>query len=77
MSINIEKSKVGVPKKITGRKLIYPYRDMDIGDSFFVPGKRHGSLSGMMGYAKTQGIILTARIDTVNGVKGLRVYRER
>lgn len=64
------------PKGKTGRGPVYPYKDMEIGDSFFVPGKKHSQLSSMAQYAKLRhGIILSMRQDEVDGVKGIRMYR--
>ena len=55
-----------------GRKPKYPWRTMDVGDSFFVPSKTPCKLSGsMQGAKKRLGRNFTAR--AVEG--GVRVWR--
>lgn len=39
MNIEIEKS-VPIPTNGPGRRSIYPWGQMELGDSFFVPGKK-------------------------------------
>lgn len=54
----------------------YPYRDLRIGQSFFVPDATHQLISGSMHPAKKRlGRKFTARTVTENGVKGVRVWR--
>jgi len=64
------------PRAKSGREAVYPYQDMEIGDSFFVPNKKHSQLSSMTYYAKTRhGVTLSMRKDVVDGVKGIRLFR--
>lgn len=71
MEIKIDK-KVAVP---SGRHT-YPWREMQPGDSFFVPmvGKTRGR--GLYVCARrAAGIEITTRTVVENGVKGIRVWR--
>ena len=53
----------------------YPWREMQPGDSFFVPGGK-GSQKGIYHTGKTAaGIKVTTRTVVENGVKGFRVWR--
>lgn len=78
MSIKLEIEKgIPIPAPQTGRgrspnKYRYPYRDMEVGDSFLVPGVLMSELTGMMSHAmKATGFRLSAR--TAEG--GVRVWR--
>jgi len=71
--IVIEKNVV-IPQARTKRN--YPYREMEIGDSFFVEDDR---LSGVCNTNNRMQRILgwkfTARTETIGDVKGVRVWR--
>lgn len=67
----IEKG-IPVPAKGTGRASMYPWDDMEIGDSFFVKGKKSSALSATTKrIAKTRGFKFTVR--QLEG--GVRVWR--
>lgn len=71
MTYEIEKD-VPVPSPATGSGLKYPFVQMAVGDSFFVPGKTSRVFGGIAGsYAKRLGIKVTMR--TMDG--GVRVWR--
>ncbi len=60
-----------------GRAPKWPVRDMQIGDSFFVPNKTAANMSGVVNYARSmnKGWKFGMRIMIENGVKGVRVWR--
>lgn len=69
--IKIEKG-VEMPKGRQGRKQIYPWDDMEVGDSFKVQGKSQKDLSPSASFAgKRRGKKFSAR--NVDG--GVRVWR--
>ena len=54
----------------------YPWRDMQVGSSFFIPGRTAGALAGAKSTAKKNtGFRFTTRTVTENGVNGCRVWR--
>ena len=56
-----------------GRRAKYPFRDMEIGDSFFAPGS---SVIGIHGCARRhRPMKFTCRSMVENGVAGIRVWR--
>lgn len=62
----------GVPTP-SGRKAKYPFRDMEVGDSFFAPGS---SVIGMHGCARRyRPMRFTCRTVIEHGVPGIRVWR--
>lgn len=53
----------------------YPWRSMEVGDSFFVPTKR-AKFAGQVGVAqRTTGFKFSTRCETKDGVEGCRVWR--
>jgi hypothetical protein len=71
MSKAIEITK-GLPTP-RGRKSKYPFRDMEVGDSFFAPGS---SVIGIHGCARRhRPMKFTCRSVVENGVAGIRVWR--
>lgn len=66
---------VKLPPPSWGRKKKYPIDQLEVGDSFFVPGKVHTQLSGVRANAIRKGIKLSVRNETVDGISGVRVYR--
>jgi len=59
-------------KRCMGRPDQYPWKKMEIGDSFYIPGKTgKGFSSAVYGAAKRNGIKMSIR--TVAG--GLRIWR--
>ena len=56
-----------------GRRAKYPFRDMEIGDSFFSPGS---SVIGIHGCARRhRPMRFTCRSVVEDGVAGIRVWR--
>lgn len=56
-----------------GRKTKYPFREMEVGDSFFAPGS---SVIGIHGCARRhRPMKFTCRSMVENGVAGIRVWR--
>ena len=70
-------SKIPIPAKGTGRGPIYPFHDMKVGDSFFVPdppdGQRNRIYSSAYGQRRTSGgkVRYTCRLES----GGVRVWR--
>lgn len=71
MEIKIDKN-VPMPKEKRGKPCGYPWRQMEIGDSFFVSEKGY---SGFHTWTKRLGIKISIRKVTENGVTGVRVWR--
>lgn len=72
---NITKN-VPLPKRKhgSGRRSIYPFKDMDVNDSFFVPNKKVFTSNRF--YEKNNPKTkFSIRRVTENGVKGIRVWR--
>ena len=56
-----------------GRRAKYPFRDMQVGDSFFAPGS---SVIGIHGCARRhRPMRFTCRSVVEDGVAGIRVWR--
>lgn len=55
-----------------GAARAYPLDQMEVGDSFFVPGGKSGNVTPSAHY---RGIKIKTRTVTESGVKGLRVWR--
>lgn len=53
----------------------YPLRNMECGDSFFVPGKTVSAISGSTSRYRKKGWKFVCRTVTENGVEGVRVWR--
>lgn len=64
-----------VPIPPAKRQTIYPWAKLEIGDSFFIPGKTAGKMGGIFASAKALDHKYTARTVVENGVKGARVWR--
>jgi hypothetical protein len=73
MSEIVKDKNVPIPKRRGGgRKCIYPWRSMEVGDSFHIPNTTTRQFAGRMTYAaKTLGVRFTTR--AVDG--GVRVWR--
>ena len=67
----IEKG-VPVPASSAGRPNTYPFKEMEVGDSFFVPNPKY---AGVYSSAKLAGVKVTSRRVNENGTDGLRVWR--
>lgn len=58
-----------------GRMALYPFRQMEVGDSFFVP-KTGQSITGPIAHAQSRmDAKFSRRTVTENGVTGTRVWR--
>lgn len=70
-AIKIDKN---FPPPFSGKARKYPFRDMEIGDSFFaeIPVSR---LSQAAHNNRQEGRKYTSRTVTENGVKGTRIWR--
>jgi hypothetical protein len=65
-----------VPDVISGRRAKYPWRRMEVGDSFFTPETSRSGLSGAKRHAeKATGFKFTCSTRVENGIKGVRVWR--
>lgn len=75
MTIQIDKN-VPLTTHRRGRARKYPFSSMEVGDSFFVPGKSTLGISGSVSQArKAFGGSYATRTVTENGVSGVRVWR--
>ena len=75
--ITIDKDKL-MPKRFgRGAPRKYPFDDLAVGESFFVPGINSTKISGSIGHAKHRlpGRKFPTRAVTENGVTGVRVWR--
>lgn len=62
---------IPLPENVIGRKRLYPTNQLDIGDSFFVPGKTPREIGGVYQAAKRDNIkVMVARVDG-----GARIWR--
>jgi hypothetical protein len=72
-AIKIDKG-IPIPKQGRGRPSVFPFEDMEIGDSIFVPVKEAKDKSRAIGraamYARTHGVRFKTR--TVEG--GIRIW---
>jgi len=65
-----------IPIPIGNPCSIYPWRDLEIGDSFFVPNKNSGSFGSVIFSAKKRtGRNFTSRSVIENGEHGVRIWR--
>lgn len=74
MGIKVEK---GVPLPSSHGGPLYPWADLDVGDSFFVAGKSSSSINTSLTWANRKAPVqrFVSRTVTENGVKGVRVWR--
>lgn len=61
------------PGKGGGRKTIYPWRQMEVGDSFFVPDRTIRSFSGSAAQHRPRRFSMRTVVE--NGVSGIRIWR--
>ncbi len=67
---------IEAPEKHRGREPKYPWRELEIGDSFFVAAPNGRSISSSAWHAQRRyGFTLVVRTREENGVKGVRVWR--
>jgi hypothetical protein len=68
----------GVPVPKRGRVSRYPLRTMDVGESFFTPGKSTAAMcAAVRRAAKDTDRDFTVRAVEENGLKGVRCWRTR
>lgn len=73
--IKIDKG-IPMPESGAGRKRIYPFHELAVGDSFFAPNTTHANVNGPAQRARQQtGRKFALRKVTENGVDGVRVWR--
>ena len=81
--VEIDKTRRPIPEA-RGRPVHYPFKDMDDGDSFFVPGKTSSQLGSIVAYYNKK--LTPARFvcrmydgkgnrETKHGKVGCRVFR--
>lgn len=71
MTIQIERG-IPVPSHNKGRRGLYPFRDMQVGDSFVVDQRRKASAQRAASfYGKSHGQVFTAR----SVPDGVRIWR--
>lgn len=70
----VEKN-IPIPKMKTGpgRSSIYPWEELEVGDSFFVPGKTPKQMSGLASSRSKRGDGVKFKTRSVEG--GCRVWR--
>lgn len=79
MTVKIDKGipitpQVG-PKGNKGNRK-YPWYEMEVGDSFFVPSTNPSRFMGSKyNYLRARGIEISCRAVTENGINGVRVWR--
>ena len=68
----------GVPIPLKGaRGSKYPFAEMVVGESFFVPEKTPSQITPIgIHHAKRLGFKFTPRTVIENGIKGVRVWRK-
>lgn len=73
MTIKIDKG-IPLPKQVRTSK--YPFADLGVGDSFFVPGVKAASLgNAAKHHAARTGHSYRSRTVTEDGVLGARIWR--
>jgi hypothetical protein len=55
----------------------YPWSQMKIGQSIFIPGDSYRAGQAAKKWGKERGVTFIARLLVENGVKGLRVWRTK
>ena len=66
---------IPLPAKGGGRPRSFPFDEMTVGQSFFVPGRRSISGQRLSRAKKRTGFSFAQRAVVENGVAGLRVWR--
>lgn len=66
---------VPLPPLVAGRHAKYPWRTMEVGDSFVFPGARSGAGASIVNGAKATGFKFTQRVVTENGERVVRIWR--
>ena len=66
---------VPLPEAQRGARFRYPFKALEVGDSFFVPGRTRQSLKASISHASCGCRRFATRGVVEHGVKGLRVWR--
>lgn len=75
-NIQIDKN-VPMPEDTRTTASTYPFEQMEVGDSFFVPGKKRTQMDNACGHwRKKKGWKFTVNARTEEGVLGCRVWRK-
>jgi len=65
---------VPIPVPTSGHKAYYPWKELEIGESFFVPGKHKAATgAGRIKGCETRKFMSERRVE--DGVDGVRVWR--
>lgn len=64
-----------IPAPRGGGARKYPFRELEVGDSFFIPGKTRQQLKASISNASCDCRRFVTRGVVEHGVKGLRVWR--
>ena len=74
--IKIDKE-IPMPESRSTGTSIYPFEDLEVGDSFFAPGKSRAQMDNACGHwRKKKGWKFTIEGRTENDVIGARVWRK-
>jgi hypothetical protein len=66
---------VPAPEERGRNATLYPWREMEVGDSFFAAGKTSQKLQSAAWHWRHNGWKFVARKETKDGVKGARIWR--
>lgn len=72
MPIEIEK---GVPIPDSAQRSRYPFAQMEVGDSFFAPGRTTKQMQNAASTHRKKGKKFRAMKEFVDGVEGTRIWR--
>ena len=64
---------VPMPTQHAGRRMRYPLRELEIGQSFFAPGTSRANISSAISKRAPKRFVTQIRVE--DGVKGIRVWR--
>ena len=64
---------VPMPTQRASRRVRYPLRELEIGQSFFAPGKSRASVGAVISTLAPKRFVTQIRVE--DGVKGIRVWR--
>lgn len=64
---------IPIPTQRACRRMTYPLRDLEVGQSFFAPGKKRVNVGFMIRKLAPKRFV--TQIRTEDGVTGIRVWR--
>jgi len=69
---------VPLPESASGQPTQFPFKDMGVGDSFFVAGKKDGIKASQCAYkwGRENGRVFSYRQRKESGVSGIRIWRK-